>query len=205
MAKIIKSGKTIITKTGGNSIVMLHHEKDFKRNLGDGISELKSGIEFDTEISLKSKLAKFAGYKAKLVEHYLTLSPKTPFVKDKGYFTATRCNSFFPGSVSFLSYPMENIGPGKIEIWLEGLQSHSKITVEIRLSGASYNNKTEYYEVRSSMASGLYGYFPVKLNSKIDLYFPDVHDVEGQGLITIEPKSLTGSWIFYDAKVNIIE
>ncbi|HMQ68511.1 MAG TPA: hypothetical protein PKA90_06085 [Ignavibacteria bacterium] len=205
MAKIIKTRKTLISKGNGNSIVILHQEKDFKRNLGDGIADLKPGISFDTESAVKSKLLKFAGIKAKKVEPYLTLSPKTPFIKDKGYFTATRCNSYYPGSISFLSYPMENIGPGKLEIWLEGLTSHSKMTVEIRLSGASYNNKTEYYEVRSSMASGLYGYFPVKLNSKIDLYFPDVHDFEGQGLITIEPKSLTGSWLFYDAKVSFID
>lgn len=188
------------------SMIPLHSKNEFAWNRENARTVKRSNIEFDSVNDIKKKLKKFGEFNATSVLPYLTLSAKIPFVNNKGYINAIACNSIFPGdpNISFLSYPNENEGPGILEIWLTGLVTHQKLTVEIRLSGYS-NNPSAAYEVRSSIASGLYGYFPVTLNSKIDLYFPDVADISGQGLITIEPVDLTGSWTFYDVKVNVVE
>lgn len=193
-------------KGSKSSMIPLHSKNEFVWSRESAMKAKKSNIEFDSVNAIKLKLKKFGSLTAKVVMPYLTLSAKTPYVHNKGYLNAVGCHSIYSNAphISFFSYPNENQGPGKLEIWLTGLITHQKLTVEIRLSGYS-NNPSAAYEVRSSVASGLYGYFPIQLNSKIDLYFPDVDDVSGQGLITIEPVDLTGSWTFYDVKVNVVE
>ncbi len=51
---------------------------------------------------------------------------------------------------------------------------------------------------------GLYGYFPIKVDSKIDLFFPDI-ETQWMELITIEANNMEGSWVFFNARINIID
>lgn len=187
-------------------MIPLHTSKEHV--LSNKILDNFSGPEtnFDSERTIKAKILKYSKYKLKNIGAYLTLSAKTPNVTGKGFINAIQCHSVFSDSpnISFHSYPDTGDGPGKLEIWLDGLTTHQKLTVEIRLSGYSYNN-TGSYEVKSSLASGLYGYFPVNSTSKIDLYFSDVQEISGKGLITVSPVNMTGTWIFHDVKINVID
>ncbi|MBK9333582.1 MAG: hypothetical protein IPM96_14575 [Ignavibacteria bacterium] len=188
------------------SMIALHSSKDHK--LSHQISEesKRHAGEFDSVSTIKTKLSRYGNIKIKYVSPYLLLSAKNSFVNGKGHINAIDCHSVFPEnpSISFFSYPDENVGPGKLEIWIAGLSADQKLTAEIRLNGYSYDNAGSY-EVRSSMAQGLYGYFPVNSTPKIDLYFPNVSEVSGGALITVKPVDMTGTWIFHDVKINIIE
>ncbi|MBS1519139.1 MAG: hypothetical protein JSS91_13720 [Bacteroidetes bacterium] len=204
MAKVKR--KSVKTKSKLTQMTALHAAKEYKMS-NRSLDEFSvPDKEFFTTRELKSKFTQLTGKTLKLISPYLLLSARTPFVSGKGYINAIQCSSIFPGSpnISFQSYPAENVGPGKLEIWLSGLTTHQKITVEIRLGGYSFDNNSSY-EVNSSLSSGTYAYFPVNSTSKIDLYFPDVQDISGQGLITVKPVNMTGTWIFYDLKVNVIE
>lgn len=206
MGKITDNSiKKRTVKTKSDFMIPLHTSKEhiFSKKSLDNFSGPEK--EFDSERTIKAKLLKYSKYKLKNIGPYLTLSAKTPNVNGKGFINAIQCHSVFSDSpnISFHSYPDSGDGPGKLEIWLEGLKTHQKITVEIRLNGYSFNNAGSY-EVKSSIAPGLYGYFPVNSTSKIDLYFSDVNDVSGKGLITVSPVDMTGTWIFYDVKINII-
>ncbi|MBK8984404.1 MAG: hypothetical protein IPM38_19305 [Ignavibacteria bacterium] len=195
-----------IKKPSLKSMIALHSSKDFKisHQISDENKRLDS--EFDSVSTIKSKLLKYGNFKTKYVSPYLLLSAKNTFVNGKGYFRALDCHSVYPEypNISFFSYPDENIGPGKLEIWISGLSANQKLTAEIRLNGYSFNNAGSY-EVKSTMGSGLYGYFPVNSTWKIDLFFPNVFEISGGGLITVKPVNMTGTWIFYDVKINIIE
>jgi len=92
---------------------------------------------FYTEKELKAQLKIFGQFNAKVITDYLTLSAKTPFVKDKGYLNALNCQSIFPSDpkISFPWWtPQDQPFPtaGKIEIWLSDVQQHQNLTVEMR-------------------------------------------------------------------------
>lgn len=209
MAKT-KEIKSSIRGTSKKSMIPLHDKKEFSWTKEGIRTDRKSKIGFATERALVIKVRDFGYPNLKRFTPYLLLSAKTPYVDGKGYFNAINCQSIFPESPSVQfpwwsqQYPSLPTA-GKIEIWLTDLQEHQNLTVEIRLSGFSYNGSSAY-EVRSSIAPGLYGYFPIQIDSKIDLFFPDI-DLDGMnsGLITIEANDMDGSWTFYDAKINIVE
>jgi hypothetical protein len=118
----------------------------------------KAKGKFDSEKTLIEKIEKFAGLKATMITDYLLLSAKAPFVQDKGYINAINCQAVWPSdphidfpwwSPQYQSLPTA----GKLEIWLMNLTSHQNLTVELRVSGYSYNSNT-LYEVRSSLTPG---------------------------------------------------
>jgi len=200
---------TLKKASAAKKMIPLHSAKDFSW-MKEGVrNHVKPKKNFYTSKELKVKLKSIGGYTAKLITDYLTLSSKTPHVKDKGYLNALNCQSFFPDepNINFPWWtPQDQPFPtaGKIEIWLTGVQQGQNLTVEMRLTGYS-SNSSSAFEVRSSLG-GLYGYFPVAVNSKIDLFFPDI-DLEGLNLmlITLEANDMNGSWVFFDAKINIVE
>jgi hypothetical protein len=135
----------------------------------------KAKGKFDSEKVLMEKIIKFSGVKAVKITDYLLLSAKTPFVEDKGYINAINCQHVWPSdphidfpwwSPEYKSLPTA----GKLEIWLTGLSDHQNLTVELRVSGFSYNSNT-MYEVRSSISPGLYGYFRSSSIKKLISFF----------------------------------
>ncbi|MDZ4711718.1 MAG: hypothetical protein SGI89_05265 [bacterium] len=196
-------------KAEKNSMIPLHSANEFSWRRGGVRPEMKPQKNFYTEKELKLALKNVGEFNAKMITNYLTLSARTPYDKNKGYLNALNCQSVFPSdpNISFPWWsPQQQSLPtaGKIEIWLTDLQEHQNLTVEMRLTGFSYNS-TSAFEVRSSLG-GLYGYFPIAVNSKIDLFFPDIElDGSTQALVTIEVNDMDGSWVFFDAKINIVQ
>lgn len=207
MAKNIRP--TPVKSGSRKSMIPLHSQNDFSWTKEGVRTGVKPKQKYLSESEMKAKLKTSAGFTAKMITDYLTLSAKTPFVKDKGFMNALNCQSVFPSdpNVSFPWWsPQDQPFPtaGKIELWLENLEDHQNLTVEIRTTGYSSNGSSAL-EVRSSL-SGLYGYFPVKPDSKIDLFFPDINTGGSIiNLITIEANDMNGSWGFFDAKINLVE
>lgn len=198
-------------KTTTNTMIPLHTVNEFSWVKEHVRSARKSKIKFASEKEMVSKIKKFGYVNAKMATTYLLLSAKTPFVENKGYINAVSCHSIFPAdpNIQFPWWSPQDhsfFSAGKLEIHLTNLEEHQNLTVEIRLNGFS-NNSSSAYEVRSSITPGLYGYFPIQIDSKIDLFFPDIDSSSGTNtaLITIEAIDMNGSWNFYDAKINIIE
>jgi len=155
-------------------MIPLHSAKDFSW-MKEGVrTQPKPKNNFYTEKELKVQLKSFGQFNAKMITDYLTLSAKTPFVQGKGFLNALNCQSVFPNDLNITFpwwTPQDHPFPtaGKIEIWLSDLEQHQNLSVEMRLTGFS-NNSSSAFEVRSSL-TGLYGYFPVAVGSKIDLFF----------------------------------
>lgn len=193
----------------GKKMIGLHKANEFSYRPEVLRTPNRPGMNFYSERELRAELKLHTGFTAKLITDYLVLSPRSLYNKDKGFLNVINCSTIFPDDPN-IGFPHWSPGdkslptPGKIEIWLKNLEDGMNITAEIRLGGYS-SNSNSYYEVRSSLA-GVYGYFPIQVNSKLNLFFPDI-DLDGLNmvLITVEPKEMSGSWLFYDAKINLVD
>ncbi|MEP7145772.1 MAG: hypothetical protein ABI792_02050 [bacterium] len=197
-----------ITGINSQKMIALHPDKDFTITNEKTQPARRPKANFDTDKAIISKLKNIGEFTAKKVSPYLTLSAKTPYIESKGFINAINCQASFPDepNISFPWWtPQQQSLPtaGKLEIWLTDLESSQNLTVEIRTTGYSASSSS-VFEIRSSMSPGLYGYFPIKVNSKIDLFFPDI-ETQGMELITIEANNMEGSWVFFDARINIID
>ncbi len=189
-------------------MIPLHSEKDFTINNEKSQPLSRPKVEFDSDKAMITKLKNIGDFTAKKVSPYITLSARNPYIEGKGYFNALNCQSTFPSdpNITFPWWTPQNQSfptAGKIEIWLTDLQNGQSLTIEIRTTGHSASSSS-VFEIRSSISPGLYGYFPIKVNSKIDLFFPDIQ-ADGLQLVTIEAKQMEGSWVFFDARINIID
>ncbi|MEO8665979.1 MAG: hypothetical protein ABI462_10820 [Ignavibacteria bacterium] len=203
-----KKNKTIKLSSAKNKMIPLHAEKEFTITNEKLQPVTRPGVEFASEKSMLAKLKAVSTINVNKISNYLILSAKTPYTPNKGFVNALNCQAMFPDgpNIDFPWWTPQNQSlptAGKIEIWLTDLENGKNLTVEIRSTGYSASSES-VYEIRSSITPGLYGYFPVKVDSKIDLYFPNIQ-TEGMELISMEAIHMEGSWVFFDAKINLVE